>query len=175
MVSAGMARAAAVVAALLAAHGARAEAPAAVPEVTTASFGDWMVICAGPATERKCEAVLTVRDERGQAAAAIAIGQSAKTALPHMSLRVATNAFVAAPAQVKFGADRPDLPFLLCVPQGCVAEVKLADKALMARLLAIAADAGGQLNWRAASGQELKFSLSTKGMAAALAQVGIVP
>lgn len=168
-------RAAIAGAALLAAPVARAETPAAVPEVTTASFADWLVICSGAAAERRCEAVLTVRDEHGQAAAAIALGQPVKSAPPHLSLRVAANAFVAAAAEVRFGADRLDLPFMLCVPQGCVAETKLADKAMLARFLATAADAGGKVTWRAASGQELKFPLSTRGMATALAQIGLAP
>ena len=154
--------------------GAAAPAPAAsgaAPQTTTASYGDWIVVCVAAEAGRRCEAMHMVKDARGQAAAVLSVGNQGRGTPPHLSLRVGLNATVAQPAGATIGDQALTLPFTVCVPQGCVGDMVL-DGPLLARLAAMADDGTGTVRWRDATGQDQSLPLSTRGMAAAIAALG---
>lgn len=142
----------------------------AVPQTTTASFGDWMVACVEASPAKRCEALHVLKDAKGQAAAVLSIGSPGKGEPLRLSLRVPVNAWVARPVSATIGKNTLSLPFRVCVPQGCIGDLAL-DAALVGQLAAIAGDAAGTAQWQDATGQSQSLTISTKGLAAALGQL----
>jgi invasion protein IalB len=60
------------------------------------------------------------------------------------------------------------LPFRVCGPSGCLAELELRDEAMLRRLQARPADRPARVVWRDAGNNEASFNLSFRGFAAAL-------
>ena len=105
---------------------AAAPATAAEPEVTTVTYGDWVVRCQQAAgAARQCEALQTLAID-GRAVARIAVGRVA----PNGDLAVAVNlpSNVAFTAPLTLGSETKAAPQLVlgwrrCLPNGCFADV----------------------------------------------------
>ena len=112
-----------------------------------------------------------IKDAKGQTAAVVSLGYPAKGDPLRLTLRVPVNAWVAKPANLTMGKLGLGLPFRVCIPQGCLADLALVDKAMLAQLTAMPADAGGSGQWQDAFGREQQFPVSAKGLASVLAQL----
>lgn len=163
----------------LAASSAQAAAPAAaaspVPETTTATYGDWVVVCVGSPAARRCEAMTTARDDKGQPLAALSMGYPSVHEPVRMALRLAVNVTVAEPVTLTAGAERHVMPFRLCIPQGCIADKVMADPAALGRLRAMQDDIAADIAWKDAAGQAHAARISLKGLNAAFSQLSVAP
>lgn len=137
------------------------------PDTTTASYGDWMVICMGSDATRRCEALHMVKDAKGQAVAALSVGRPGKNEPLRLSLRVGVNAWVAKPVALTLGAAAVPMPFRVCIAQGCIADISL-DAGLMEKLLKPAAPSSDTVQWQDAEAHTLSFAISVRGLDAAL-------
>jgi len=155
------------------------EAPAAVktadpissdPQLTTATFGDWVERCqrvnANGEARRLCEVALTVTAQgQSQPLAEIAIGRAKKSDPLRLTLVLPVNvSFPSAPKATVEGDDPLDLAWRQCVPAGCFADAAFT--------------ADSQRSWRdaktakveskAAGGQAFSFNISLRGLPQAL-------
>lgn len=140
---------------------------ASAPETTTASYGDWLVACSGVGSVHRCEAMHVIKDTKGQAAAVISVGRVTREAPLRLALRVPVNVAVNKPSVLKLGAETINLPFHVCIAQGCFADITLSDPDQLARLRALGQDVGGKVAWQDSSGQDGSIDVSVRGMAAA--------
>ena len=148
----------------------KGEAISSDPQLTTATFGDWVERCqrvvAGGEARRVCEVALTVTAS-GQSAplAELAVGRPKKGAPLRLTLVLPVNvSFPSAPRITPEGADPVDLGWRQCVPAGCFAD--------------IAFGAEDQRNWRDAktarveskssAGTLFNFEISLRGLPQAL-------
>jgi invasion protein IalB len=141
------------------------------PERTLASFGDWVVRCeraTAGATTRTCEMAQTMADQRQQPVAVVALARGAPLRLV---VQVPVNIAVAEPVRLTVEPALV-LPFRSCTPQGCFAELALADAAVVTRLRARAADAPTRLEWRDPSGAQQTVPVSFRGFSDALDALG---
>jgi invasion protein IalB len=149
-------------------------APAPVssePQMTTASFGDWVERCqrvAGALERAKvCEVAQTIRVE-GQSGpiAQIAIGRLKKGDPLKVKLILPVN--VAFPSAPKIGLDKKgdalELTWRRCLPVGCTADAEIGDNAPASWRAA----ANGQIESKTASGQDFRFAMSFRGLPQAL-------
>lgn len=149
--------------------------PAEAPERTTASFGDWSVVCvAQPAPAGKmCEMSMTIQDQRQQPVAILALGRSARSEPLKLVARVPVNVQVATPARLTLeGEAGAELAFRSCSRLGCFAELELRDEALLRRLRARGAEQPGRVEWRDAAGNEAAVPFSFRGFSAAFEALG---
>ena len=150
-----------------------AEPVSSDPQLTTASFGDWVERCqrvTGPGDIHKvCEVALTVtaNNQNGQTApvAEIAIGRVKKTDPLRLTLVLPVNVgFPSAPKLSPEGRDPLELVWKQCVPAGCFADALFgADQQNALR------DAkSAKIESKAAGGQAIIFSISLRGLPQAL-------
>jgi invasion protein IalB len=152
-----------------------AEAPPppvpAVPQQTSASFGDWVTRCARtaePATKTICEVAQTLVIKGQQAPIAqIAMGRGeAGLALGLTVLLPVNIAFDKQPTLGVEGDDRVvKLVFKRCVPAGCIAEAKLELSSLTAMR---GAQKAGRLTFTDAAERAIALPVSFRGLAQAL-------
>jgi invasion protein IalB len=146
-------------------------APAAGPDSTSETFGDWSIVCSrqAGATDRVCE-VNTAVLLRGQAApfARVAVVRSAKDKPARMMALVPVNVSVGSPVKIGGDAGKLDvsLPFRSCVPAACVAEVELTKE--QAQLLSAPAKAPAQIAVMDAAGRTATLQFSLRGLDQAL-------
>ena len=140
------------------------------PQLTTASFGDWVERCqrvnANGEARRFCEVAATVT-AAGQTAplAEIAIGRLKKADSLRLTLVLPVNVSFPSAPTIKVGAADPlELSWRRCVPAGCFADVPFASETLRAWREAKAAT----VESKAASGQSFNFSISLRGLPQAL-------
>jgi len=144
----------------------------AEPNVTTASYGDWVLRCqraveAGKVI-RLCE-VAEIIQVQGQTApvAQIAIGRPARGE-PWRITAVLPPA-VAFPSTVKVGHEKDgtitELDWRRCLPGGCFADAHVKDDGLK-RLRGLTGT--GTLTFKDATGRDVALSLSFRGLAQAL-------
>jgi invasion protein IalB len=144
---------------------AAAALPAPAPEVTTAKYGDWMVVCVGSGATQRCEGLHSLKNTQGQAVAVLAVGYPGKGQPLRMSLRVPVSVTVAAPATVTIGSTDPiPLPFGICIPQGCFADVPLASPEAIARLRGVAVSTPVTARWQDAGTNKIELPVSFKGL-----------
>ncbi len=142
------------------------------PQLTTASFGDWVERCqrlAGAGDVRRvCEVALTVTaTNNGQNAplAEIAIGRVKKSEPLKLTLVLPVNvSFPSAPKLSLEGQDAIDLTWRQCVPAGCFAEASFGTDQQSALRDAKSA----KVESKAAGGQPFNFAISLRGLPQAL-------
>jgi invasion protein IalB len=143
-------------------------APAAGPDRTTETFGDWSVVCgaSGGAGERSCE-VDTSIVLRGQSEpfARIALVRPAKDKPVQLIALVPVNVATASPVKISADAGKSELtlPFRSCVPGGCVAQTDVTKEQLQAL-----GKTQGQLTLVDASGKSASVQFSLRGLDQAL-------
>ncbi len=149
---------------------APAAAPAATPDRTTAQFGDWTVVCAVVADERRCEVSQVVQDRQTQVGAAVAIGRPARDEPMKLVVRVPLNVTVSSALRLVLdGAEVATLPFGVCSPVGCFAELDQRNQQIFSRLAARTAEQPGRVEWRDIAGNQVGVVISFRGLGAALA------
>ncbi len=103
----------------------------ALPQQTTASFGDWVLRCTRVAAQNQvCEVVETISRE-DRPVAQIAIGHLGHAKPLHLTVLVPSNVTLGtAPALVggrEAEAPAAELAWRRCIPAGCLAETTLSD------------------------------------------------
>jgi invasion protein IalB len=163
-----------------------ADAPAAAksadpissdPQLTTATFGDWVERCqrvnANGEARRLCEVAITVTAAgQNQPLAELAIGRAKKSDPLRLTLVLPVNvSFPSTPKASVEGDDPLEFAWRQCVPAGCFADVAFS--------------ADSQRSWRdaktakveskAAGGQGFSFNVSLRGLPQALDALGREP
>lgn len=140
------------------------------PQLTTATFGDWVERCQRVASgepSRVCEVAQTFTVQ-GQSApiAQLAIGRLHKGDPLRLTLMLPVNvAFPSAP-KIAIRTDSVlELAWRRCVPAGCFAEAAISDADLGAMR---AASDPGQAEFKTSADQDLKFAVSFRGFSQAL-------
>ncbi|MBS7792934.1 invasion associated locus B family protein [Roseococcus sp. SDR] len=147
---------------------AQAPAPAAAPNVTNASFGDWILRCEtrqnGP---RGCEVLQSLQDQRRQPVAQFAFGRAQRGDPMRLIVLIPANVTVVHPMLIQLPDRAAPIPVTLraCGPRGCVAETDVSAGQLT-RLRA--REAQGRLEYRDALGGEVALPFSTRGFGQAL-------
>lgn len=157
-----------LVAGLLAAAPALAQAPAPPPNVTTAHFGDWVLRCESRAeAPRACEVLQSLQDQRRQPVAQFAFGRAQRGQAMRLIVLIPANITVLTPMLIHLPDRGPPIPVTLraCGPRGCVAEAEV-NATQLTRLRA--RDAQGRLEYRDALNAEVALPFSTRGFGAAL-------
>ena len=138
---------------------------AATPEVTTATFGNWMVVCVGTGPTQRCEGLHSLKNPQGQAVAVLAVGHPGKGQPLRLSLRVPVSVTIGSPATLTIGStDAIALPFGICIPQGCFADIPLNTPAAVSRLRAVATDTAVTARWQDAMANKIELPVSFKGL-----------
>ena len=139
------------------------------PQVTTASFGDWVERCqrvaSGEDTFRICEAAETFQVE-GQSApiAQLAIGRIKRSDPLRLTLVLPVNtAFPSAPKISVDGkpAESIELAWRRCIPSGCIADAVLSDD-MVAQWRN--EKSPGHIQSKNGAGQTFSFALSFRGL-----------
>jgi invasion protein IalB len=147
---------------------AQAPAPATPPNVTSASFGDWVLRCeTRPNGPRGCEVLQSLQDQRRQPVAQFAFGRAQRGDPMRLIVLIPANVTVAHPMLIQLPDRAAPIPVTLraCGPRGCVAEADVS-AAQLARLRA--REAQGRLEYRDALGGEVALPFSTRGFGPAL-------
>ncbi|MCF8483107.1 MAG: invasion associated locus B family protein [Rhodospirillum sp.] len=138
------------------------------PQVTTESFGDWLLRCVTPPGEAKnCEVVQTIQVQ-GQPAplAQLALGRAPGDSALTMTVVVAVNVAFFAPVNIQIDETLVQpLDWTRCVPGACFATSGLNN--------AVAQDfrqhqGEGKLEYHTADGETLGIPLSWRGLDGAL-------
>jgi len=140
------------------------------PQMTTATYGDWVERCqrldANGEPRRVCEVALTVAAS-GQSAplAEIAIGRPKRNAALRLTLVLPVNvSFPSAPKITAEGGDAVELSWRRCTPAGC-----FADSTFDAGLLRAWREAKtAKVESKSASGGYFNFAISLRGLPQAL-------
>jgi invasion protein IalB len=138
------------------------------PSATTAVYGDWVVRCSQQVQGRICEVAQPIYIQGQQnPIALIAIGREKANEPIQMVLQVPVNVTVSARAKVALKDGEPliELNFERCVPTGCFAMVQPADE-VVRRLREHSGPS--RLTYKDASGKEVGFQFSLRGLASAL-------
>lgn len=148
--------------------------PAAVQaaDMTTATFGDWLLRCRPAEADkpaRVCEVVQTVMIQ-GQSApfAQLAFGRIAPDDALYFTAVLPTN--VTFPSVLRVALDEQDtapvaVPWTRCLPGGCFASLAMKDDVL-ARWRT--RDEGGRITFKNGAGQDASVAISFKGLGRAL-------
>ena len=147
---------------------APAPAASAVPDRTSAQYGDWVVTCflLPGAARRTCEMTHTILDGNQQRAGIIGFGRANRDQPMKLVVQVAANVRVMQPAKLSLEVDTA-LPFTLCNRQVCIVDFELRDEVMQRRFLTRPAEQPGQLSWLDAAGTEMTFPVSVRGFSAA--------
>jgi invasion protein IalB len=146
------------------------EAISSDPQLTTATFGDWVERCqrvnAGGETRRVCEIALTVTAAgQNQPLAELAIGRTKKSDPLRLTLVLPVNvSFPSTPKILVEGDDALDCTWKQCVPAGCFADAPFNAEAQRAWREAKSA----KVESKAAGGQAFSFNVSLRGLPQAL-------
>jgi invasion protein IalB len=136
------------------------------PQLTTATYGDWVERCQRVNVGRICEVAQSVVAQ-GQTTplAEIAVGRARKGAPLRLTLVLPVNvSFPSAPKIAAAGADAVELAWKQCVPAGCFADAAFGGDALDAWRSAKSA----KVETKVATGQILNFEISLRGLPQAL-------
>jgi invasion protein IalB len=153
----------------------RAPAPTApgqieLPQSTTATYGNWVVLCqtrAGPPVEKVCDmAQVTQQQGSGAPFSRVAIGRTAKGQAAKLIVQVPVNASFAANVRVQVGDGDAGIaaPFARCLPSGCFVDFELKDDVLKKFR---ASSAAGKLTFADAGGHDVEVPISFNGFAQA--------
>jgi invasion protein IalB len=147
-----------------------AASPAGTPQRTSATHGDWVLRCEtrpAPASNRGCELLQSLQDQRGQPVAQFALGRIQRNDPMRLVALIPSNITVAAPMRLNLADGAPPVPVTLkaCGPRGCVAETELT-AAVLARMRA--RETRGRLEYRDALNGEVALPFSTRGFGQAM-------
>ena len=140
------------------------------PQLTTATFGDWVERCqrvnAGGETKRVCEVSSTVTASgQSQPLAELAIGRAKKTDPLRLTLVLPVNvSFPSTPKIQAEGDDPLEFAWRQCIPAGCFADTAFAADSQRAWRDAKTA----KVESKAAGGQGFSFNVSLRGLPQAL-------
>jgi invasion protein IalB len=141
------------------------------PQMTTASFGDWIERCQRVSVSgerlRLCEVSLTVTAQGQNAALAqLAIGRVKKSDPLRVTLVLPVNVGFPSAPKIDIGdaGDPMDLAWRQCVPAGCFAEAPFSADTQRAWREAKSA----KVESKAANGQAFNFPISLRGLPQAL-------
>ncbi|HEY9214012.1 MAG TPA: invasion associated locus B family protein [Ancylobacter sp.] len=142
--------------------------PPAQPEMTTATYQDWLMRCVSPAGKPKvCEIAQTIQVE-GQAGpvAVIAVGKISADEPLHLTIQLAAGVWLPAGVKLQYNEKSPPvaLEFKRCL-QGCFAETDI-DKALEQGLRN--ATGPGSITFESGARKPVTLQISFKGFSAAL-------
>ena len=138
---------------------AKVDAVSNDPQLTTATFGDWIERCQRIATGSKlCEVVETVQVE-GQNAplAQLAVGRADREGPLRLTVVLPVNVSFPDAPKLRLGGGVFDLSWRRCFPGGCIADAPLSETDVAT--LRVTADPG-EIEFKTASGQSLKFAAS---------------
>jgi len=144
----------------------QAAAPAdQTPQRTTASYGDWVVLCEiapGPPPQKNCGMEQLAQMQGQGTISRVLIPLPAKGEPPKLFIQLPTNVSFAAPLKITADAKDPSIstPFRRCVPGGCVAEIDLKDD--LQKKFRDAAEPG-KIIYKNAADQDVTIPLSFKG------------
>ena len=143
------------------------------PGTTSATYGDWVMRCQrvgdGAAAKRLCEVSQTIRPQDGRdPIAEIALGRLPNEKPLHITTLLPPN--VSFPSSVVIAAgDKPasgaELQWRRCLPGGCFADALATDDLVKGWRTASGA---GRITFKDASGRDIGFPLSFRGLAQAL-------
>ena len=141
------------------------------PQMTTASFGDWIERCqrvnVSGESRRLCEVALTVAAQ-GQTAplAELAIGRVKKSDPLRVTLVLPVNVGFPSTPKIEIGdaGDPMELAWRQCVPAGCFAEATFSSETQRAWREAKSA----KVESKASNGQAFNFPISLRGLPQAL-------
>jgi invasion protein IalB len=140
------------------------------PQLTTATFGDWIERCqrvnVGGETRRLCEVSLTVTAQ-GQNAplAEVAIGRVKKSEPLHVTLVLPVNVALPSTPKITVGdEDAVEFTWRQCLPAGCFADAAFSSDAQRAWREAKTSKVESKL----ANSQALSFAISLRGLPQAL-------
>ncbi len=140
------------------------------PQMTTATYGDWVERCQrvsiGGEARRVCEVALTVVAS-GQTSplAEIAVGRARKGAPLRLTLVLPVNvSFPSAPKITVEGGDPVDMDWRRCMPAGCFAEAGFGVDSQRAFREAKTA----KVESKSANGAAFNFEISLRGLPQAL-------
>jgi invasion protein IalB len=147
-------------------------APAAsdAPQLTTATYGDWIVQCATPTkppAQKVCDMAQTTQVQgRDAPFSRVAVMHPVRGQPVKLIVQVPVNVSFATNVRIRTSDADPGFmaPFARCIPNGCFAEFDLRDD--MVRKLH-AASGAGKLSFPAAAGREIDIPLSFKGFSQA--------
>ncbi len=152
---------------------AGAPSVSASPERTTATFADWTLRCERPAlpagAARVCEIAQTIQFQGQQTPIAqIAIGRVQRTDPQKITLVLPSNVMLTSPP--RFATEEKDGQLIdtvwqRCLPGGCFADALLRDD--VARRMRAGTEQG-RIEFRDASGREVKLPFSLRGFAQAM-------
>ncbi len=139
------------------------------PQVTTASFGDWVERCqrvaSGDETVKLCEIAQTFQIE-GQSApiAQLAVGRLKKTDPLRLTLVLPVNAAFPSAPKISVegkGSESIELSWRRCVPSGCIADAVVSDELIAALRNE---KNSGHIESKNGAGQTFSFALSFRGL-----------
>ena len=140
------------------------------PQLTTATFGDWVERCQrmaiGAEVRRVCEVALTVTAS-GQTAplAELALGRARKADPLRLTLVLPVNVgFPSAPRLTLEGGEAFEFVWRQCVPAGCFADASPSAE----QVSALREAKGAKIDSKAAGGQAFNFPVSLRGLPQAL-------
>lgn len=147
-------------------------AVSADPQLTTATFGDWLLRCQrvgeGAQSVRSCEVAQTLQAEGQGMIAQIAVGRIAADAPLRVTVLLPSN--LSFPSSVKIAIDDKDdqpadLAWKRCLAAGCIADSDMKDD-ILKRWRAQAGQ--GRMRFRDAVAREITLPFSFRGLAQAL-------
>jgi invasion protein IalB len=142
------------------------------PQVTTATYGDWVLRCTrageGATAQRLCEVVQTLQAQGQQGVVAqIALGRIGPKDPLRLTVLVPVN--VVLPGAVRLGTDEKDsaaqdLAWRRCMPMGCFADADPKDDTVKRWR----GQTAGVIVYKDASGRDVVLPMSMRGLAQAL-------
>lgn len=142
--------------------------PGGGPDMTTESYGDWIIRCQQASDAKRCELSQTLVIQ-GQSApiALIAFGREKKSDPLRMVIQLPTNVTIDGGVKILFTSGEPavDLNFRRCFPAGCFADASAPD-ALINKLKATAEPM--TIKFKDGTEREIALPLSLRGFGPAL-------
>jgi invasion protein IalB len=136
------------------------------PQLTTATYGDWVVQCETapkPPNQKICDMAQTTQVQGGNAPfSRVAVAHPARAQPVRLVVQVPVNVSFATNVRIRTADADPGImaPFARCIPNGCFAEFDLRDD--MVKKFR-AASGVGKLSFAEAAGHEINVPLSFKG------------
>ena len=145
------------------------------PQVTTATYGDWVLRCqttTDAQTPRLCEVAQTIQIQGQGPIAQIAVGRVPGKAPLLVTVVLPTN--ITLPSSVQITTDEKDtqpaeLAWLRCLPAGCIANVEIKDD-ILRRWRSLTNQ--GRLQFKEGDGREVILPFSFRGLSQALDALG---
>lgn len=139
------------------------------PEITTASFGDWVLRCQKSGADKVCEVTqaITVEGQNGPVAQ-LAVGRLDKESSYRLTVVLPVNVTLGTPGRIILNGktDAPvGLTWAKCLPTACFASAEATDEVL-ARLRANP-NSKSEIQWQTGVGQSIGLPFSLRGFAQA--------